>query len=131
MGRNKCSRQISKNTVNPTFRNRRRRLCECVNPISELLIVLLAKFVLPYVCSSITSKYFKGNVHAFFMILIVTSTAWCHKTIRTFFSVFLKICSPAGAVKILSVVISVALFGCFAFITGCEKNLPIFKYLFK
>ena len=78
-----------------------------------------------------TSKYFKGNIHAFFMITIVTNTAWCHKTIRTFFSVSLKICSPAGAVNILSVVISIALFCCFPFFTGCEKNLPNFKHLFK
>ena len=78
-----------------------------------------------------TSKYFKGNIHAFFMITIVTNTAWCHKTIKTFFSVFLKICSPAGAVNIRSVVISIALFCCFPFFTGCEKNLPNFKHLFK
>ena len=62
--------------------------------------ILLARFPLPYFYNSIAVKYFKGNIHALFMKPALTNTTWCHKVIKTFLSVLLKIYSPAGAVNI-------------------------------
>ena len=124
MGRNKCSRQIPKNTVNLHS--------TIVGKIMWMLLLsynyfslqdLHFYFVFPFLYNSIiTAKY---------EAIIPINTAWCHKIIRTFFSVFLNIRSLAGVVNILSYFNSLALFCHFPFITGYVKNLHSFKHWFK